>query len=82
MGVAVTGKDMVMPELRQAVARLQDDIARVEFWTDALGSFSKPVPDYDPSRTRLNQYILPYRKVEDGLDKVRDSLEIEPRGEG
>jgi len=82
MGVAVTGKDMVMRELRQGVERLHDDIARVEFWTDALGSFSKLVPDYDPSGTRLNQYILPCRKVEDALDKVRDSLEIEPRGKG
>ena len=81
MAVAGAGKDRVMRELQQAVERLQDDIARVEFWTDALGGFSKPVPDYDASGTRLNQYILPYRKVDDALDMVRNSLETRPRGE-
>ena len=74
MSAAGPGRERVMRELQQAVERLQDDIARVEFWADALGGFSSPVPDYEPSGTRLDQYILPYRKVDDALDRVRTSL--------
>jgi hypothetical protein len=75
MTVLSPGRDKVVRELQQAVARLQDDLARVEFWADALGGFSKPVPDYEQSGGRLNAYILPYRKVEDALDRIRDDLE-------
>jgi hypothetical protein len=33
----------------------------VEFWADALGNFAKPIPDYEASGTRLNEFILPQR---------------------
>ncbi len=75
MTTAGAGRDRVMRELQQAVERLQDDIARVEFWADALGGFSTPVPDYEPSGARLSQYMLPYRKVADALDRVRGTLQ-------
>ena len=29
---------------------LREDIDRVELWAGALESFSRPIPDYDPSR--------------------------------
>jgi hypothetical protein len=59
-------KEIVSREFQRAVERLHDDIARVEFWADALGGFTKPIPDYDPAGSRLNAFILPPRKADDG----------------
>jgi hypothetical protein len=53
-------RESIARELQQALARLHQDIARVEFWADALGGFSQPVPDYDVTSSRLNQYMLPH----------------------
>jgi hypothetical protein len=52
-------REMIARELQEAVDRLHKDIARVEFWTDALGGFAKPIPDYDTASVRLNEFILP-----------------------
>ena len=51
-------REIIARELQQAVERLQQDIARVEFWADALGGFAKPIPDYDAPGSRLNEYML------------------------
>ncbi len=50
--------EKIVRNLQQAVERLHDDIARVELWADALGCFSKPVPDYDPAKGNLNKFAL------------------------
>ena len=39
--------------LRQAIDRLHQDIDAVEFWTEALRSFSQPIPDYEPDKARF-----------------------------
>ena len=52
-----SARDMISRELQDAVACLHEDIARVEFWADALCNFAKPIPDYEPSGSRLNQFI-------------------------
>ena len=57
--MAMGGRDMIERELQQAVERLHDDIARVEFWTDALASFSKPIPDYRSDTSKLHEFMLP-----------------------
>ena len=56
--VASTREQMVR-QLQEAVERLQDDIARVEFWTDALSGFAQPIPDYEPGDGKLTQFVLP-----------------------
>ena len=68
-------RDMIARELHQAVERLHQDIARVEFWADALGGFAKPIPDYEASGSRLNEFILPQRTGETGRRPRRDGLE-------
>ena len=37
----------------EALARLQDDLDRVEIWTAALGCFLRPVPEYQPGDDHL-----------------------------
>jgi hypothetical protein len=58
---AAAAQEMIARELQQAVERLHRDIERVEFWADALGNFSKPIPDYEASGSRLNEFVLPAR---------------------
>jgi hypothetical protein len=52
-------REMIARELQAAVESLHKDIARVEFWAEALGGFAKPIPDYEASNNRLNEFILP-----------------------
>ncbi len=39
--------------LREAIARLQKDVATIEMWAAAVRAFSQPVPDYQPSNDNL-----------------------------
>jgi hypothetical protein len=48
------GGEHIVRKLRQAIERLQDDIARVQLWADALNGFSQPVPDYGHGQTRFD----------------------------
>lgn len=41
--------DAVARHLHAAINRLREDMAKVEFWADAMTSFSEPVPEYDPN---------------------------------
>jgi hypothetical protein len=43
-GVAV---NVLTRHLRDAIDRVREDMEKVEFWADAVSSFSEPVPDYD-----------------------------------
>ena len=45
--------------LHEAVARLHEDIERVEFWTEVLGCLTRPVPDYTLEGSKLNRFNLP-----------------------
>jgi hypothetical protein len=51
----MAAEDMIVCNLMQALTRLQDDLDRVEILTAVLGSFLRPVPEYDPG----NDYLLP-----------------------
>lgn len=35
-----------MRNLHEAIARVRDDVEKVEFWADAVSGFSQPVPAY------------------------------------
>jgi len=58
MSAVGPAKEAIVRQLQDAVERLQDDIARVEFWTDALGGFAQSIPDYDPASSKLNKFML------------------------
>ncbi|HET7681369.1 MAG TPA: hypothetical protein VFK79_14700 [Xanthobacteraceae bacterium] len=50
MASGFAGGDKISERLHESLARLREDIDRVELWAGALEGFSRPVPDYDPSR--------------------------------
>ena len=50
MGAGLAGGAIISERLQQSLARLREDIDRVELWAGALESFSQPIPDYDAAR--------------------------------
>jgi hypothetical protein len=38
--------DALARHLHAAIERVRDDMEKVEFWADAMTSFSEPVPEY------------------------------------
>ncbi|HEY2531640.1 MAG TPA: hypothetical protein VGJ20_27540 [Xanthobacteraceae bacterium] len=48
-------EEMIIRNLIEALARLNDDLDRVELWTAALYCFQRPVPEYQPS----DEHLLP-----------------------
>ena len=66
MAAGFAGGDRISERLQESLARLREDIDRVELWAGALEGFSRPIPDYDPAR--------PYRLPAESGD-ARDSGE-------
>lgn len=62
MAVVEPARERVARMLQDAVTRLHEDIERVEFWTEVLGCLTRPVPDYTPENSKLNQFNLPGRE--------------------
>jgi hypothetical protein len=61
-GMAAGGAEMtnngdaanaVTRNLRAAIERVREDVAKVEFWADAVTGFSQPVPEYRPSDVNI-----------------------------
>jgi hypothetical protein len=75
MAAVEPAKERIARQLMEAVERLQGDIARVELWASALGGFSQPVPDYDPAKSRLDQFMLP--RTSDEPETMADSEPLE-----
>lgn len=50
MATGVAGGEMISERLHESLARLREDIERVEMWAGALEGFSQPIPDYDAAR--------------------------------
>jgi hypothetical protein len=48
--VAGVAGDRISERLQESLARLREDIDRVELWAGALEGFSRPIPDYDAER--------------------------------
>lgn len=49
MTAGVAG-DRISERLQESLARLREDIDRVELWAGALEGFSRPIPEYDAAR--------------------------------
>jgi hypothetical protein len=45
--------EQVVRHLIEAIERVREDVAKVEFWASAVTGFSQPVPGYDPDETRV-----------------------------
>jgi hypothetical protein len=39
--------------LHAAIERVREDVAKVEFWADAMTGFSEPVPDYESNDVKV-----------------------------
>lgn len=39
--------------LHAAIERVREDMAKVEFWADAVTGFSEPVPDYESEDVKI-----------------------------
>jgi len=52
-------EERIVRNLQSAVKRLHEDMAAVELWVSALGSFAEPIPGYEPGQSR---YALPPRR--------------------
>ena len=50
MATGIAGGEKICAHLQESLARLREDIDRVEIWAGALEGFARPVPDYDPAR--------------------------------
>lgn len=48
MGEKGEAAKAVSRHLHDAIERVREDVAKVEFWADAVSGFTQPVPDYDP----------------------------------
>ena len=44
---------MVILHLLEAIEQVRQDMVKVELWASALNGFSRPVPEYDPARTKV-----------------------------
>jgi hypothetical protein len=45
--------EKVVRHLFEAIDRVRDDVAKVEFWADVVTGFAQPVPGYDPGEMRV-----------------------------
>ena len=43
----------VTRNLHAAIERVREDVAKVEFWADAVTGFTQPVPEYDSSNADI-----------------------------
>jgi hypothetical protein len=53
----MSGKSAATQKLSQhlhaAIERVREDVAKVEFWADAMTGFNQPVPNYEPSGVKV-----------------------------
>ena len=45
--------DALARHLHAAIDRVREDVAKVEFWADAMTGFSEPVPDYESNDMKV-----------------------------
>jgi hypothetical protein len=53
MGPKTVATDALARHLHAAIERVREDMAKVEFWADAMTGFSEPVPDYDAEDAKV-----------------------------
>jgi hypothetical protein len=54
-GITMKGEtnEQVVRHLFEAIDRVREDVAKVEFWASAVTGFAEPVPGYEPDSTRV-----------------------------
>ena len=57
------GQEALKQHLRQAIDRLHQELEKVEFWAEALRSFSQPIPGYEPDKIQFP--VLSQRRATD-----------------
>ena len=62
------GRNRIERNLHEAIDRLQEDLARIQIWASALGSFSQPIPDYQPG----DDFVLPQAKPGTAYEPMRE----------
>ena len=76
MPAAEPARERIARRLQDAVEQLRVDMEKVEFWTEVLGSLSRPVPDYNGETKLLNQFELPPQNLSargsGGSEPMRD----------
>jgi hypothetical protein len=45
--------DTMARHLHAAIDRVREDVAKVEFWADAMTGFTAPVPDYESADMKV-----------------------------
>jgi hypothetical protein len=53
MGEKGAAAHSVAHHLHAAIDRVREDMAKVEFWADAVTGFSQPVPDYETKDVKV-----------------------------
>jgi hypothetical protein len=53
-----TAIDRVRHDLHRALDHMRADLDRIEILTAALGAFSRPIPDYEPSFRHMRHLTL------------------------
>ena len=53
MGEKKAAAHSVARHLHDAIDRVREDMAKVEFWADAVTGFSEPVPDYESKDVKV-----------------------------
>ena len=53
MGEKAVAAHSVARHLHAAIDRVREDMAKVEFWADAVTGFSQPVPDYESKDVKV-----------------------------
>jgi hypothetical protein len=66
MSAGFAGGDKVSERLQESLARLREDVDRVELWAGALEGFSRPIPDYDAAR---RYRLAPEQEKNDGKSR-------------
>jgi hypothetical protein len=64
MAAVEPARERIARRLQEAVDRLRRDMDEVEFWSEVLGSLTRPAPDYSDGTDLLNRFILPPQDAE------------------
>jgi len=82
MSAGIAGGEMISERLHESLARLREDIERVEMWAGALEGFALPIPDYEAARqyqlspdgdSAAEKNAAPLPKETDGTDGVQNA---------
>jgi hypothetical protein len=68
--------DALARHLHAAIERVREDMEKVEFWADAMTSFSEPVPDYEADDVKV--WVPPEQATR--MSSIAHGTSQRPRG--